>query len=193
MWGLNWPSSRSTQKFILYMWLSVLLEQSGQLRSFPPWKTLAIDISLSLGLHSTPDLCLWLRLLRISCSDSSKFCSEAVLSDTALPLKRSVWLFYFSLVFCYLGSLTFSFYLLYSWPVSIVGSIVLKGVTRRNRRTWHQHLKQCCLPIHKHWRTFWVSCVCFDFPHYMTQASPELTRPSLNSTGWPRTPQAFIT
>lgn len=79
-WGLNWPPSRGTQKFILSTWLSVLLEQSGQLRSFPPRKTLAplleittIDISLSLGLYSTPHLCLWLRLLRISCSDSRKF------------------------------------------------------------------------------------------------------------------------
>lgn len=198
MWGLNWPSSKSTQKLILYVWLSVLLEQSGQLRSFPPWKALATDISLSLGLHSMPDLCLWLRLLRISSSDSSKFCSEAVLSYTALPLKRSVGLFLFWFGFLLFGvSHIFILSFQYSWPVSIVGSpTVLKGVTRRSWRTRHQHLNNAVFPFISIGELCGSPMFALIFLitwhrlvqnspglHYTAQAGPELTGPSLHSTG----------
>lgn len=89
---------------------------------FPSLKGLGYRHQFISGSPSTPDLCLWLRPLRISCSDSSKFYSEAVLSYTALPLKRSVWLFCFGfLLFGVSHIFILSFQ--YSWPVSIVGVI----------------------------------------------------------------------
>lgn len=191
------------------MWLSVLLEQSGQLRSFPPRKTLALlleimtmDISLSLGLHSTPDLCLWLRLLGILCSDSIKFWSEAVLSYTALSLKK-ISLAFLLFGISHISILSFHF----SWPISIVGSpTVLKGVTCRSWRTWYQHLNNAVFPSVSIGELSGSPVLALIFLitwhglaqnspglHYTAQAGPELTGPSLQSTGWPRTHRTFIT
>lgn len=123
---------------------------SGQLHSFPPRKTLALlleimttDISLSLGLYSTPDLCLWLRLLRILCSDSIKLRSEAVLAYTALSLKK-ISLAFLLFGVSHISILSFQFN---CWPISIVGSpTVLKGVTCRSWRTRYQHLNNAVFP-----------------------------------------------